>query len=161
MPHTPYTTGEIPAKRSMTGLIISLTRLEQYSERKVAVSKLNGTATTTAIAVTHNVPTIKPARPNSPFIGCQENEKNNSLKPLISKTGFALRYNPKAMKKTKLKTSRQNNTISLRVTISLISLIFIKIIPKFLRWFHALFWQSAGLLRPHQQFLSLPRKGQM
>lgn len=64
---------------------------------------LKGTAMIIAMAVTQSVPAIKEAKPNSPWSGCQREEKSSVLSGLIARMGLARRYRPNAMTKARLK----------------------------------------------------------
>ena len=53
-----------------------------------------------ATTVTQRVPIMKGKRPNSPFRGCQEDEKSSVLNGWIDRIGFAFRKRPIAIRTT-------------------------------------------------------------
>jgi len=53
-----------------------------------------------ARAVTHRVPIMNGYKPNSPFRGCQEDERSNSLRGRVAKIGLDLWNKANAMMKT-------------------------------------------------------------
>lgn len=83
----------------------------------MAVIRDSGIAIATATPVTKRVPIIKGKKPNSPFRGCQDDEKSSSVKGFIDNTGLDLRYNPKAIKNTIRLEKIVNRSINLRASL--------------------------------------------